>query len=163
MSVNYIKNPILSVILILNKNSKEIIIGLWNFDVIEGGILSYTYPNSKLTSEKGILSEKIKNLILITRDSNQFRNDWSLSPIKIESDHFYLYGFFTTKWHIISIQLPWDFSNWLIDSKSELILFESMIQNINFDYLPENQWTEVLLKPLYQEYADKFNIWNQNN
>ena len=132
----------------------DISIGLWDYDVIDGGILTELYPNSKTIPEKEILSEKIKQLIIVTRNTKQFRNDWSVSPIKIDDNHFYLYGLFTTKWIIISIQLPIEFSSWLINSKSKLILFESLIQNTNFEYLPE---------PLYEKYAESFTTWNENN
>lgn len=150
-----------------NKNSgtyfEEINIGLWNFDVIEGGILADSYPEANKIVKADVISEKIKDIILIQSKSNSYKNDWSLSPIKIEDSHFYLYGFFTTKWSVVSIQLPIKFSNWLIYNKSALILFESIIQDYNFDYLPEDQWITILLKPLYGIYHESFDKFLQEN
>lgn len=143
----------------ISKDSKNgsVNIGIWQYNVIDGGVLTTSYPNKdKGVNEIEILSEKIKNLCLASADQQNYRNEWSLSPIKIDSNHFYLYGFFTMRWHIISIQLPLNFSNWLIEQKSELIVFESLIQTYNFDYLPPDQWSDTLVKPLFEKYNSTY-------
>lgn len=131
-------------------------VGLWSVDPIDGGILERIYPPVTSSSDETLekVSQKIKNIINITVRDMSFKSEWSLSPLTIDNKHFYLYGFFLDKWRVISIHLPIDFSLWLIDTKSELLIFESNISN-KVNFFPVDKWEEQLLIPMYLGFIDK--------
>ena len=141
----------------------KIVVGLWRVDPLDGGILTHAYPNTSTENSEitKTLALKIKDFILIqTRDSN-FKSEWSIGPLTIVNQHFYLYGFFArSKWLVITIQLPIDFSFFLIDEKSELIIFESSISS-NINFVSEDRWGEVILKPLWEAYLVKLDEFTE--
>lgn len=130
-------------------------IGLWSVDPLDGGILEIIYPSTKVKAYDALdkISLKIKNLINITVRDMTFKTEWSLSPLTIENYHYYLYGFFLDKWRVVSIHLPIDFSLWLIDNKSDLLLFESQLSKVTF--LPTQKWEEEIIAPMYDEFLDQ--------
>ena len=157
---------ILSVNLILRFSSKKaskkynngkidpsIHLGVWTVDPLDGGILDHLYPDIKLSNDEALeqISSKIKNLINITVRDMNFKSEWSLSPLTIDNYHHYLYGFFLDRWRVISIHLPIEYSLWLIDIKSDLLIFESYIST-KVTFFPLNQWEEHILIPLYEEF-----------
>lgn len=90
-----------------------------------------------------------------------FKSEWSLSPLTIDNYHYYLYGFFLDKWQVISIHLPINFSLWLIDTKSELLIFESYLsQKISF--VPKTKWETEIMMPLYEEFLDQKDRFKAN-
>lgn len=128
-------------------------VGLWSVDPIDGGILDQLYPAVASSSEEALeqVSQKIKKIINVTVRDMSFKSEWSLSPLTIENYHYYLYGFFQDKWRVISIHLPLDFSLWLIDMKSNLLIFESNISN-KVTFLSVDKWEEQLMIPMYQDF-----------
>ncbi len=131
-------------------------LGLWSVDPIDGGLLDKLYPAIKISSNDALekISVKIKNLIHITVRDMKFKSEWSLSPLTIDNYHHYLYGFFLDRWRVISIHLPINFSLWLIDEKSDLLIFESLLSN-KVIFFPLNQWEDQIIVPLYQDFIEK--------
>lgn len=131
-------------------------LGVWSVDPLDGGILDLLYPDVKLSNGEAIekISSKIKNLINITVRDMNFTSEWSLSPLTIDNYHHYLYGFFLDRWRVISIHLPIDFSLWLIDTKSDLLIFESYLSN-KVTFFPKDQWEANILQPLYDDFITK--------
>ncbi len=62
--------------------------------------------------------------------------------------------FFLDRWRVISIHLPINFSLWLIDEKSDLLIFESLLSN-KVIFFPLNQWEDQIIVPLYQDFIEK--------
>ena len=140
-------------------------IGLWSVDPIDGGVLENLYPSAKMSSDETLekISLKIKNLINITVRDMEFKSEWSLSPLTIENYHYYLYGFFLDRWRVISIHLPIDFSLKLIETKSNLLIFESNISN-KVGFFSKDQWEENILIPMYEEFiTEKEHFFEEKN
>ncbi len=131
-------------------------IGLWSVDPIDGGILDKLYPEVASSSDEALekVSQKIKNIINITVRDMSFKSEWSLSPLTIDNYHYYLYGFFLDRWRVITIHLPIEFSLWLIDTKSNLLIFESRISN-KVSFFPVDKWVEQLLIPMYEDFISE--------
>lgn len=83
-----------------------------------------------------------------------FKSEWSLSPLTIDTHHFYLYGFFLDKWRVFSINLPINFSLWLIETKSNSLFYETYFSQRVHNF-PISQWEEQILAPLYDEFLDQ--------
>ena len=139
-----------------NKSDASVIVAVWQVDPIEGGILEQMYPPVKNTKDEALnqISQRIKKVINITVRDMTFKSEWSLSPITIDDHHFYLYGFFLNTWKVISIHLPIKFSHWLIETKSELLIFESQISN-KATFFPQERWVEEILIPIYEEFIEQ--------
>jgi hypothetical protein len=146
-----------------NKIDPSIHVGLWSVDPIDGGILDQIYPSTKIIPSEALdrISDKIKKLIHITVRDMTFKSEWSLSPITINSHHIYLYGFFASKWRVISIHLPIDFSLWLIHTKSNLLIFESAIAN-KVSFFPVSEWELQVLLPIHESFVEKKDDFVQN-
>ena len=138
-------------------------VGLWSVDPLDGGILDILYPSTKSATYSALdtISQKIKNLILITIRDMTFKTEWSLSPLTIDNYHYYLYGFFFDKWRVISIHLPIEFSLWLIDTKSELLIFESYL-NQRLGFVSPNRWETDIMMPLYDIFLDQKELFESS-
>ena len=142
-------------------------IGLWSVDPIDGGVLENMYPTVKTSSDETLekISLKIKNLINITVRDMNFKAEWSLSPLTIENYHYYLYGFFLDRWRVISIHLPIEFSLKLIETKSDLLIFESNISS-KVGFFSKDQWEDQILIPMYEDFItekERFSEKNEEN
>ena len=144
-----------------NKIDTSVHVGLWTVDPLDGGILEQLYPAIKLSNDEAVekISFKIKNLINITVRDMNFKSEWSFSPLTIDDYHFYLYGFFLDKWRVISIHLPVKFSLWLIETKSDLLIFESQLSN-KVNFFPMTQWEEKILIPMYEEFVNEKELYD---
>ena len=139
----------------------SITIGLWSVDPIDGGILEQVYPQVKSLKEEAVdkISLKIKNLINITVRDMTFKSEWSLSPLTVDSHHYYLYGFFLDKWRVISIHLPVELSLWLIETKSNSLFYESNISTKIY-YFPISEWEKQILVPIYEDFLNQKELYD---
>ena len=138
----------------------SITIALWSVDPIDGGILEQVYPQVKSLKEEAVdkISLKIKNLINVTVRDMTFKSEWSLSPLTIDTQHFYLYGFFLDKWRVISIHLPVELSLWLIETKSNSLFYESNISTKIYHF-PISEWKQQILIPIFEDFLNQKELY----